>query len=98
MIDVTETPVQKTTYSLISSLEYVEKVETVQYGMEQLYIDENGKLIKTTIANISDEKETVLKLIEAIKEEDVQPSILMDIVENYINQVYALQVEKRMIA
>lgn len=89
-MEIAEAPVKTTTYSLISSLEYVEKVETVQYGMEQLYIDENGKLIKTTIANISDEKETVLKLIEAIKEEDVQPSILMDIVENYINQVYAL--------
>lgn len=56
----------------------------VQFGIEQIYFDEGNNKITTEVANISEKKELIELLLVRLRQEDVHPCTLQDIVEDFI--------------
>lgn len=90
MQELAESPQSDATYSLVTSTEYVENLEVVQYGLRQVHIDEFGILTQTTLKAISDQKDIVIKLINIFLEEDIDPIHLKDVVEDYIAETFGI--------
>lgn len=80
----------KSTIGIIHHEECIEDHKVILYGLEQLYVDENGKEIITRVTSISDEKSVVEELLNRLVNEDVYPSSLIYIVEDYIVEISEL--------
>lgn len=74
-------------YSIVKTFTKIEGKSIIQYGIEQISYDSNGRLIKTIINDISENKVIVNSLLEKIEKEDVQDFALQDIVEDYIAEL-----------
>lgn len=77
----------KQSYSVRRSTLILEGEEQFVYGIVFRHIDDNNVINLLTIDNISTNEAAVLKLVDMLKAEDVDPITFTDIVEDYVAEI-----------
>lgn len=79
-------------YILTSCETEIENSKILEYGFEQRYFSDNGTEVTTRIDSISEQREKVLELLNRLIQNDVHPATLGDIVEDYLGEIYGVNI------
>ena len=81
---------ERETHSIWQSEIFIEGETYWEYGIKQSAMLDNNELTSVLIKGISTDREIVEQLIMRLNNEWIDPSILWDIVEDYLGEVLGL--------